>query len=235
MAFYQAKIQKNEIKNLGQGFTFIELLVVLAILGIMASLIIANYNGQRASRNVRIARNEMVTNLRKMQSYALSSRTLGNGQSVQYYVMKLDTATGQSGKYSLQAVLNVGGSPQLNASVETYPMAAGVTIQSVKISRNVSPTVSTPSCALLAYKLPFAEFTSTDGCTFNNFANGLPTDYYTNILDFRTNVDNNPTAQDSKVVITVADASASVSEKILINGVSGNICPTVDETTCANN
>ncbi len=61
-------------KNKKNGFTLIELMVVIAILGVMATLVVVNFNRLRAQRSVILAENEMVTQIRKVQSYALSGR-----------------------------------------------------------------------------------------------------------------------------------------------------------------
>ena len=57
-----------------KGFTLIELLVVLAIIGILATIILANYNDFGARQEVRNAAAELKTNLRKYQIFAISGQ-----------------------------------------------------------------------------------------------------------------------------------------------------------------
>jgi prepilin-type N-terminal cleavage/methylation domain-containing protein len=57
-----------------KGFTLIELLVVLAVIGILATIILANYNDFGARQEVRNAAAELKTNLRKYQTFAFASQ-----------------------------------------------------------------------------------------------------------------------------------------------------------------
>ncbi len=213
--------------RMNRGFTLMELIVVIAIMGLMATFIVANFAAKRAERDLLIAQNEIITNIRKLQSYSLSSRTLSGGQAVQYYLMKLST-TGTGGQYVMQALYNTSSSPRLSAAVETFNLPRSVKIKSLTVKRNVVPITDTPSCALIAYKLPFAGITLTNSCDFYNFATPPPTDAYANILDFRGNIDNNPTTSDSKLVIKITDQyeSPNLVRYILVNTTSGIVCPT---------
>ncbi len=97
-----------------KGFTLIELIVVLAIIGILATIMLANYNDFGARQEVGNAAEELKSNLRKYQTFAISgqknptnladgfgcnddTRTLDN-----YSVVIDDTAT----PISYRAVLN---------------------------------------------------------------------------------------------------------------------------------
>ena len=72
---YEMK-QKYSKTKYQLGFTLIELLVVISIMGILATLMIVNFAGQRVSRSLLLAKNETVTNIRKVQSYTLSSKNI---------------------------------------------------------------------------------------------------------------------------------------------------------------
>ena len=91
--------------QLKKGFTLIELMVVVSIMAILATAVIINIAGQRNNRNIIIAENELVNNIRTAQSYTLSSRVLPSGQSAQYYVLKFDFS--EPSQYILQAIYNV--------------------------------------------------------------------------------------------------------------------------------
>ena len=93
------------------GFTLIELMVVVTIMVILATVMVINLAAQRTSRDIKIAQNQLVSYIRQAQSYTLSARTLPSGESVQFYVLKFDL--NKPTQYTLEAVYNVSSSPQL--------------------------------------------------------------------------------------------------------------------------
>lgn len=207
------------------GFTVIELLVVLVIMGIIMSVIVANIAGQRTNQKLRIAQNELVTNLRKIQSYALSSRNIQGNQSVQYYLMKIDLNNPR--QYTIQAMYDVDSSPKL-VDIETVQLPQGIRfalLEPIKITRpaSVIPAEQKPSypsgCALVAFRLPFAKIYFTDGC---QRANWDPlTDDYKKILNFVVNTSNYPVSVDSTAVFTISDDEGKVSKTVTLYGVNG--------------
>src|SRR4051794_30718660 len=101
---------KPTLKNNNSGFTLIELLVVIAILGMMATLVVVNFNRLKVQRSVTLSENEVVTQIRKMQGYALSGHDspLGSNYSPHYFVM---TFVQNSSTYTIGEVntnLNTG-------------------------------------------------------------------------------------------------------------------------------
>ncbi len=57
-----------------KGFTLVELIVVLAVIGILATIMLANYNDFGARQEVRNAAEELKSNLRKYQTFAISGQ-----------------------------------------------------------------------------------------------------------------------------------------------------------------
>src|SRR3990167_302345 len=56
------------------GFTLIELLVVLVVIGILATVVLANYNNFGKNQQVKNAAAELKSNLRKYQTLAISGQ-----------------------------------------------------------------------------------------------------------------------------------------------------------------
>ncbi len=57
-----------------KGFTLIELLVVIVIIGILATILLASYNDFGARQEVRDAAEDLKSNLRKYQTFAISGQ-----------------------------------------------------------------------------------------------------------------------------------------------------------------
>ncbi len=238
---------KSEILNFNseKGFTLIELMVVLVIFVLIAGVVLANYTGLRTERNLKIAQNELVSNLRKIASYTLSSRALNGNQAVQYYLLKLDTTTPD--RYTIEAIYNVSTSPQLATNVETVYLPQGVRFAQTTpfIIDRPDPNIQYPSapselrdvtsanassCALIAYKLPFGTIilnsgaiptpTSLNvGCAFNNFNN----DDYAKIKNFVANSPTSSAVNNSIMVITLTSVDGSLTKTVTVNGLTGAI------------
>ncbi len=187
------------------GFTIIELLVVLSIMGLFIAAVLVNFAGTRGQRNLRIAQNELATNVRKVQSYVLSSRDTSAGP-VKYYVLKFDTAN--ASQYVLQAVqhdVTVFTSP-----VETFDLPKGITINALDTQLPYGSSTIATSCAQLAFALPFNKMYLDTTCTISGASNSLIRDQ--GILD---NLDN------GLVTITLRDSQSNTTKSVIINGVSG--------------
>jgi prepilin-type N-terminal cleavage/methylation domain-containing protein len=238
------------------GFTLIELLVVMTIMVLFAGALSINLGGQRASRDIKIAQNQLVTNIRKAQSYTLSSRILPSGQSAQYYILKFDLSS--STQYSIQAISGASSQPQLQ-DVEIVNLPPNIEIgaltpsaNAISVSRSVNPATQPmyTNCALAVFAAPFGKIIFNDGCdpsgsSFTPANLGTTTDYYAKIINFQSNVacdgnNGNPAnpaactaSTDSIMVITLVDRARTVSKKVLINAITGLVCPTQDGATCS--
>jgi prepilin-type N-terminal cleavage/methylation domain-containing protein len=224
--------QEKEIKILKRdsetGFTLIELLVVVSIMGIMLGLVLVSFGTQRSARNLKIAQNELVTNLRKVQGYALSSRSLSSSVPAQFYIMKFDSSSPNSAQYEIQAVYDYfTASPKLQI-LETIKFPAGLQVAPVTIAtsttglfleRPVLPTNINSSCVLLAFKVPFGDVYMNDGCVYSNFSS----DDYQKLINFVTNSNGSSVTENSNLTIRVQDSGNGNMKTVTVRGVSGKI------------
>lgn len=216
------------------GFTVIELLVVIAIMAIIVGLVIIDFAGQKPGRDLRIAQNELVTNIRKAQSYSLFSKNVNNVKPAQYYLLKFSAA--MPDRYYIQAITDATSAPKLN-SMETVLLPKNIIFSQTSpfvIDRPAGltdPSVP-PTCVLVAFKAPFGRAYVNDGCNITNpgFQSG---DDYKKILDFVQNINGLSVSADTDLVITFNFKDGTQSKKVLIKGVTGLVCPTVDGTTCS--
>lgn len=226
-----------------RGFTLIELIVVLAIMGTMLGLVLVNLNAQRTPRSMKIAQNELVTNIRKVQSYTLAGRGINNNQdAVQYYAIKFDLNSPT--KYTVQAVYNIAATPPLVKDIETINLPSGVKLSAVTINGTAITTGAglNYNCGLLYFAAPFGKVYTNDGCLPNPLPqspyninsspyNNYPTNSndYQKVVNFVTNVNCAQDAaactirSDSVMVITLSDLKNTMTNTVTINGVTGVI------------
>ncbi len=214
------------------GFTLIELLVVLAMMGIILTLVTANISGQQGVRNLKIAQSQLVTNLRMIQTYSLSSRALNSGQPVSYYFLKVDM--NNPTQYQIQALYNATSNPQLvNLQTVTLPnnirfaAASGATnpIQIDWAVNGATQTSLTPSCVLVAFKLPYSKALVNSGCNPANptFPYAVSTgDDYRKFIDFIMNGVGSSITSDSTVILKLQNKDLKTS-LVTINGMTGLI------------
>lgn len=210
-------VKSKYLQSSQKGFTLIELIVVLALIGMLSGIIVNGFNNQRPARSQKIVQNEMVTNIRKVQSYALSSRILPGGQAAQYYVLKFDTS--QPNQYSIFGIYNAKNPPIQMRSVETIMMPQDI-LMTNPVSVYTAGATTTSSCVLIAFQLPYAKEITSRGCT------GSPptvssSDDYGKIIDFVANNGGTVTS-DSIVTINLQDKSGLLPvRKVIINGITG--------------
>ncbi len=209
------KVKNLDAANSKSGFTVIELLVVLSIIGLLAGAIIADYAGQRIPRSLLIAQNELVTNLRLLQSYTLSSRNIGS-TSAQYYVAKFDLSN--PSQYTLQAISNVSTPPAQVQNVQVVPVPQLISLKRITIDG----IPVTHGCALLAFRMPYAKVIMEDGCSLPASPTIGASDDYGKIVSFITN-GSNSALTDKQMVITFSDASGTKTKTVSVSGLTGLI------------
>ncbi|MDR3643041.1 MAG: type II secretion system protein [Candidatus Doudnabacteria bacterium] len=223
-----------------RGFTLIELMVVIVIMALLASVLVLNLAGQRAKRDVQIAENELVSNIRQIQSGTLSAKALPAAQSVQYYMLKFDLA--KPGQYTIQAVYNVDTAPKL-ADIQTIYLPPDVVIASatpggaaISISRQQNPVTqilpsTDGSCALLAYSAPFAKVLMSNTCVIANPPLISKGDDYYSMVNFQTNqlclASDDPSgcnlSADSTMTITLTNTDHTYFKTVTVSGITGAV------------
>ncbi len=150
-----------------QGFTVTELLVVFLIMILMAGLGIISWNSQTPRRNLTIAQNELTTNIRKIQGYAISSRNIEGVSSPNYYVMLFDTAT--PGQYQVKAIDSNG---VISGALETGTLPQGITFSELSVVDQDTGAISTPACTFVIFNVIYAKvfIGGDEGCTDNYLA-----------------------------------------------------------------
>lgn len=136
------KIKQNRNQS---GFTLIELLVVLAIMVVVSGVIILDFNRNKASRNIVLAKNETVTNLRKVQAYMLSSKNINGSIPARYYIAQFDIQNPT--QFVVQAV---DKDFNFYDNIETITLPNSVSFQSFS-----GGGLSGQRCFQLLYSAPF--------------------------------------------------------------------------------
>ena len=242
-------IKKNLIKiqsdTTGAGFTLIELMVVISIMAILALAMSINLAGQRARREIQLAQNKLVSDIRKVQSYNLSARILPSGQAAQYYLLKFDLSKPK--QYTIQAIFNASSQPALE-DVETVALTSNIqfaatSLYPITVARALASTPPAiqpiyTGCALAAFAAPFGKIIFNDGCLIAappQIDRTNPNDDYNKIISFQTNVacDGNngdppnplicSASTDSVMTITLMDTARTASKNVIINAITGAV------------
>ena len=234
-----SQVLKSLVLNLMPAFTLIELLVVMSIMVLLAAAFTINLAGQRSSRDLNIAQNELISNLRKIQSSTLSSRLLPSGKTAQYYLLKIDLT--KPTQYTILGLYNVTSQPALE-TVETIKLppniqfASGTSSSIIIINRQQNPLVqglTSTDCALIAFAAPFGKIIFNDGCTASSPLQ-LSDDYYSNIINFQNNI-SCPTyppssafaackaSTDSTFTVTLTNLERTLFKSVSVNSITGAV------------
>lgn len=185
------------------GFTLVELMVVISIMALLMGALILNFNASRASRSVVFAQNETVTNIRKVQSYMLSSRDISDGLAAKFYYIKF--TKGQP-TYTIGAI---DKNFSLHENLETVTLPGGVTISDLKF---VQATDNTHQYMCVLFSAPFGKmfFVKDDSCSSNLLAVAQdPTTLYE--------------LNDASVEVVLAPNNGAASKSIDIHSLTGRI------------
>ena len=147
-----SKIMPFLPKTSTKGFTVVELLVVFLIIVLLSSILIINWNKQTPNRSLTIAQNELVSNLKKVQSYAISSRNItSNNNSVKFYVVYF--ATGAK-DYSIYAI---DSNYTMSSALETISLPPGLTFTGLALSNTSGGLDESPACTYVIFSAVYGK------------------------------------------------------------------------------
>lgn len=209
-------LKQNFRKN--SGFTLMELLVVIGIMVLLATVLIINYNRQRGVRNLKIAQNELITNLRKTQSYILSARNSpSTGLPAKFYILRLGTVgAGTPAVNSIYRIQNIDTNYAFG-DPEQLLLPQGIVISGITVARG--GTFVQAQCAQLMFSSPFGRLYTYYRTSDNNCGSIVVTD----------GVVQSPSQLlglvDSTVTITLQDTKSLATRTVVVSGVSGKVEP----------
>lgn len=135
------------------GFTLIELIVVVAIIGIVSSIVIVSLSSNRANAAAEQAALTFTANVRQAQNSALTGRNSDSTEDNCYFAIRIESAT----RYSLVNYYRSGGNCDGGPNVVfTTNLTGGVRFTGV---------ASYPT--ILAFSLPRAEVYKYSSGSFN--------------------------------------------------------------------
>lgn len=229
----------GQISNKNDGFTLIELMVVLSIFAVLLGAMFVNLAGLRGARNLKIAQSELVSNIRKIQSYTLSSRAINGTIPAQFYLLKLDAAVPD--RYTIQALYDVTSTPKLYTNIETIMLPQGIKIASTTSSfpfiidrppiGGTADSYDSPpapaNCVLIAYKLPYGNNIFANGCSPSNPSTNpyvlTDSDDYVRLKNFAANSPTNSVSNNSILTVTLSTTDNKLSRTVIINGINGTV------------
>lgn len=147
------------------GFTLVELLVVVSILALFYGLIVANFSVWRGPQSIKVAANELATNINKLHSYSLSARSI-NGTPANYYIVQFNTGTANV-SYPIQAISATSPTPTFINPVEIIRFPGLVYVKQLDYT-NQAGTVTSPACVQIVFSLPYGRTYIDPNCSFNS-------------------------------------------------------------------
>lgn len=145
------------------GFTLVELLVVVSILALFYGLVVTNFSQWRGPQYVKVAANELATNINKLRSYSLSARSINNTPA-NFYIAQFNTGAANT-TYPIQAVIATSPTPTFINPVETVRFPGLVYVQELGYTDQAG-TVTKPSCVQVIFALPYGRTYLDPNCSF---------------------------------------------------------------------
>jgi len=144
--------------NLKKGFTLIELLVVIFIMVTLVGVVLANFSGLSGPRNLKIARDNIISDLRRAQSQSLSARNISSGVVAFDYGVGLSIVSAPPSSYTTLADDN-SATPVLS-TLSTLNLPGNVYIKQILITRSDSSS-TTASSLQVFFTVPYGRVLQT--------------------------------------------------------------------------
>jgi prepilin-type N-terminal cleavage/methylation domain-containing protein len=210
-------MKQNLSKTNQQGFTLIELLVVIAIIALLSTLVVVDFNRQRAVRSVVLAQNETITNMRKTQSYLLSGRKIDANTPAIYYIMNFRKAKNRLRlpytSYLIRAVdKNYNVYPVETPSLPDNAMVNQLEVDTYKAGNGDDGAGTSVDCVTIAFGAPFGQIYISETCNDE-------------ILGILQDPVQKQAAANRDVRITLSNLLTPTKKAIMLFGVSGRIDP----------
>lgn len=160
-----SNVLKTGSKTDQSGFTLIELMTTVAILALFYGIAIVNFSVWRGPQYIKVAANELATNINKLHSYALSARSI-NGNPANYYMLRLVPGTTNT-SYVVQGIVATTPTPTFIDPVETIRFPGQVYVQRLDYT-NQTNVLSNPTCVQIVFSLPYGRTYLDPNCSFSS-------------------------------------------------------------------
>ncbi len=188
------------------GFTITELMVVIVIFITLSSVVILQWNSQTPNRSLNIAQNELVTNLRKAQSYTLSSRNIATSNPAKFYLVRVATAE------NTYTINGVDSNYNYYPSIETVSLPSGLDFGSLSLYDPANGSTTVPACALLIFSAPFGKLYLEGAATCDS-----------SITTTLQNLATLTPKADKQLTITIRHIKQGATRAVVARGLTGRI------------
>ncbi len=190
-----------------QGFTVIELMVVFIIIVLLSSVIIINWNSQTPGRSLTIAQNELVTNLRKVQSYAVTSRNINSTVPAKFYFMKF---TKNQSTYSVSAS-DGSATPVYYPDLESFSLPNGLVVSDIALASTSGGIDLSPTCVMVTMSVIYGKtYFLADTCDSS----------VTNIVSSPATVANK---NNYNLTLTLTHTQKNISKTVVVYGLTNKV------------
>jgi prepilin-type N-terminal cleavage/methylation domain-containing protein len=192
------------------GYTLIEMVVVVAVFGLLAGGATISFMISKKKQNTVILQSQTVTLLRRLQSAALSSKDLPDGKSAGMYVLKI--VSGSTPSLVVQGFDNSESSPVFYQNIETMSVPSNAVIDDMTVIRKDGTSISpAKSCVQVGFLIPFGKVYIDESCS--NTGGGI-----NQTIQSQYNLAN---IGDRILRIPIRSSDNTYQKTIEINGISG--------------